>query len=100
MCVTTAKPRAAAAARGRGARERGELLALLRPCFVRAEPWLQAGKYVSALVSGLPKRNGWTIVGHAGDRAPDRTQRLLNRAVWDTFRGDGCGPAVRGGRAC
>jgi hypothetical protein len=34
---------------------------------------MQAGKYVDALVSGLPKRNGWTIVEHAGDRAPDRT---------------------------
>jgi SRSO17 transposase len=52
---------------------------------VRAEPWLQAGKYVGALISGLPKRNGWTIAEHAGDRAPDRTQRLLNRACWDTF---------------
>jgi hypothetical protein len=52
---------------------------------VRTEPWLQAGKYVGALVSGLPKRNGWTIAEHAGDRAPDRTQRLLNRAAWDTF---------------
>jgi hypothetical protein len=52
---------------------------------VRAEPWLQAGKYMDALVSGLPKRNGQTIAEHAGDRAPDRTQRLLNRACWDTF---------------
>jgi SRSO17 transposase len=60
-------------------------LCLLRPCFARAEPWLQAGKYVNALVSGLPKRNGWTIAEHAGDRAPDRTQRLLSRASWDTF---------------
>jgi SRSO17 transposase len=31
-----------------------------------------------------PRRNGWTIAEHAGDRAPDRTQRLLNRASWDT----------------
>jgi SRSO17 transposase len=51
---------------------------------VRAEPWLQAGKYIGALVSGLPKRNGWTIAEHAGDAAPDRTQRLLSRACWDT----------------
>jgi hypothetical protein len=36
---------------------------------------------VSALVSELPKRNGWTIAQHAGDRTPDRMQRLLNRAV-------------------
>jgi SRSO17 transposase len=86
--VRTTKSEAAAAARigaRLGARKRGELLALLRPCFARAEPWVQAGKYVSALVSGLPKRNGWTIAEHAGDRAPDRTQRLLNRASWDTF---------------
>ena len=46
---------------------------------------MQAGKYVSALVSEMPKRNGWTIAQHAGDRTPDRTQRLLNRASWDTF---------------
>lgn len=87
-CVKTTKPEAAAAARigaRLGARKRRELLGLLRPCFVRAEPWLQAGKYVSALVSGLPRRNGWTIAEHAGDRGPDRTQRLLNRACWDTF---------------
>lgn len=38
---------------------------------------------MSALASDLPKRNGWTIAEQVGDRAPDRTQRLLNRAVWD-----------------
>ena len=32
----------------------------------------------------MPRRNGWTIAEHAGDRTPDRTQRLLNRAAWDT----------------
>ncbi|WJK40769.1 IS701 family transposase [Solwaraspora sp. WMMA2056] len=46
--------------------------------------WLHAGRYVSALVSRMPKRNGWTIAEHVGDATPDRTQRLLNRAVWDT----------------
>ena len=86
--VRTAKSEAAAAARigaRPGARKRRELLVALGPCFARTEPWLQAGKYVGALVSGLPKRNGWTIAEHAGDRAPDRTQRLLSRAVRDTF---------------
>jgi SRSO17 transposase len=58
---------------------------LLRPCFVRVEPWLQAGKYAAALMSDLPERNGWTLAERAGDRTPDRMQRLLNRAVWDTF---------------
>src|ERR1700683_36998 len=66
------------------ARERGELLDLLRPCFARPESWLQARKYLSALSGGLARRNGWTIAEHAGDRAPDKTQRLLSRAVWDT----------------
>ena len=86
--MTTTKPKAAAAARigaALAARKRGELLGLLRPCFARVEPWLQAGKYVAALASDLPKRNGWTIAQQAGDRAPQRTQRLLNRARWDTF---------------
>jgi SRSO17 transposase len=57
----------------------------LRACFARTETWQQAGKYVSALVSEVPKRNGWAIAEHAGDRSPDRTQRLLNRASWDTL---------------
>jgi hypothetical protein len=70
---------------GLAGRERAELLGLLRSCFVRTEPWIQAGKYVSALVSEMPKRNGWTITKHAGDRTPDRTQRLPNRAAWDTL---------------
>jgi SRSO17 transposase len=46
---------------------------------------LQAGKYVAAVASDLAKRNGWTIAELVGDRTPERTQRLLNRAAWDTF---------------
>jgi SRSO17 transposase len=86
--VKTTEPKAAAAASigaGLAGRKRAELLRLLRSCFARPEPWLQAGKYVGALMSELPKRNGWTVAQHAGDRTPDRTQRLLNRASWDTF---------------
>jgi SRSO17 transposase len=67
------------------ARKRGELLGLLRLCFARVEPWRQAGRYIGAVASDLPARNGWTIAQQAGDRVPQRTQRLLNRAVWDTF---------------
>ena len=84
--VRTTKSGAAAAARigaRLGARKRRELLGLIRPCFARAEPWLQAGKYLSALAGGLARRNGWTIAEHRGP-GPDKTQRLLNRAVWDT----------------
>ena len=86
--MTTTQSRAAAAARigaGLGRRKRAELLGLLRPCFVRVEPWLQAGRYAGALMSQIPRRNGWTIAEHAGDRTPEKTQRPLNRACWDTF---------------
>jgi hypothetical protein len=38
------------------------------------EPWLQARKYAGALMSQIPRRNGWTIAEHAGDRAPDKTR--------------------------
>jgi hypothetical protein len=51
---------------------------------VRVEPWLQAGKYVRACMPDLVKRNGWTIAGRAGDATPDKTQRLLSHARWDT----------------
>jgi hypothetical protein len=82
--VKATESKAAAAARigaALGRRKRAGLLELLRPCFARVEPWLQAGKYAAALVSDLPGRNGWTLAGRAGDRAPDRMQRLLSRAA-------------------
>jgi len=85
--VTSTKSEAAAAVRigaGLALRKRDELLGLLRPCFARTEPWLQAGKYVSALVSELPRVNGWSVARHGRDRTPDRAQRLLNHASWDT----------------
>src|ERR1700757_4754028 len=87
-CVKTTQPEAAAAVRigsALGRRKRAELLDLLRPCFTRTEPWLQAGKYAAAVMCDLRRRNGWTIAERSGDRTPDRTQRLLNRAVWDTW---------------
>jgi SRSO17 transposase len=58
-------------------------MGLLRSCFARTQTWLQAGKYLNALVSDLPSRNGWSVAEHTGDRSPARTQRLLNRASWD-----------------
>jgi SRSO17 transposase len=64
-------------------RERSALLGLLRSCFARTQTWLVAGKYVSALASDLPSRNGWSVAEHAGDRTPGKAQRLLNRACWD-----------------
>ena len=82
--MTTTKPKAAAAARigaALAARKRRELLGLLRPCFARVEPWLQAGKYVAAVASDVPKRNGWTIAQRAGTgRRPAVALTYLRRA--------------------
>src|SRR5260221_14199131 len=36
-------------------------------------------------MSELPERNGWGIARHAGDTTPDKTQRLLNHAIWEPF---------------
>jgi len=86
--VLTTESKAAAAVRigvATALRERGRVLELLRPCFARTTVWLQAGKYVAAVMSDLPERNGWSIARFCGDATPDRTQRLLNHASWDTL---------------
>ena len=43
--------------------------------------WLAA--YVSGLVTGLERKNGWTLAEWAGEVSPDGMQRLLRRADWD-----------------
>src|SRR5687768_15687668 len=62
---------------------RDELLGRLAGVFGRREPRLQAGRYVDGLISDTPRKNGWSLAERAGDRTPDKTQRLLNHAVWD-----------------
>jgi hypothetical protein len=37
------------------------------------------------LLSDLPRKNCWTLAEYAGDATPDRMQRLLDRACWDTM---------------
>jgi hypothetical protein len=86
LLVRTNEHKASAAARigaSRALRERAALMGLLRSCFARTQTWLQAGKYLNALVSDLPSRNGWSVAEYAGDRSPGKSQRLLNRASWD-----------------
>jgi hypothetical protein len=75
--VKTTESKAAAAARigaGLGRRKFAELLELLHPCFAQVEPWLQAGRYAAAVISDLPRRNGWTLAERAGDRTPGGMQ--------------------------
>jgi hypothetical protein len=47
-------------------RKRDELLELLRPHFGRIEAFMQFRKYLAAMMSDLPERNGWSIAKFAG----------------------------------
>ena len=51
--------------------------------FTRAEPRARVREYVSGLVAGLERKNGWTLAERAGEVSPDGMQRLLRRADWD-----------------
>ena len=55
----------------------------LAGCFARVEPRRQARKYITGLISDLPRKNCWVLAEQAGDTTPDRMQRLLGRAAWD-----------------
>ena len=60
--------------------------------FARAEPRVRVREYVSGLVTGLERKNGWTLAEWAGEASPDGMQRLLRRADWDVdgVRDDVC----------
>src|SRR5512135_3297473 len=51
--------------------------------FGRSEPRVRVREYVSGLVAGLERKNGWTLAERAGEACPDGMQRLLRRADWD-----------------
>ena len=51
--------------------------------FARAEPRARVREYLSGLVAGLERKNGWTLAERAGEVSPDGMQRLLRHADWD-----------------
>ncbi|WP_446225026.1 IS701 family transposase [Nocardia sp. IBHARD005] len=63
--------------------ELDSLIARIGSRFTRSEPRARAREYVSGLVAGLERKNGWTLAEHAGDTGPQGMQRLLRRADWD-----------------
>src|SRR6266487_25707 len=52
-------------------------------CFARPEPRQHALLYLQAILSDIPRKNGWQIAEHARQARPYGMQRLLSRAVWD-----------------
>src|SRR3984885_7532870 len=70
-----------------------DLFALVAGRFPRVEARLQARAYVRGLLAPLASKNSWTLAEAAGNKTPDKMQRLLNRASWDA---DGLRDDVRG----
>jgi SRSO17 transposase len=57
----------------------------LAPYFARPEPYQHALLYLQAIVSEIPRKNGWQIAEHAKQARPYGMQRLLSRAIWDDY---------------
>ncbi len=51
--------------------------------FARSEPRRRALLYLQAVISDIPRKNGWQIAEHAKEQRPSGMQRLLSQAVWD-----------------
>jgi len=61
----------------------GALLDRIEPRFSRYEPLRHAGALMLGMLSGLDRKNCWTIAENRGDTTPDGLQHLLSRAKWD-----------------
>ncbi len=55
----------------------------LRPHFARPETHQHALLYLHAVLSDIPRKNGWQIAEHARQACPCGMQRLLSAAIWD-----------------
>ena len=55
----------------------------IAPRFARYEPLQHAAGLMAGMISGLDRKNCWTIAEHRGDGTPDGLQHLLARARWD-----------------
>ena len=55
----------------------------LRPYFARPEPFERALRFVRAMLSEVPRKNGWQVAEQAREATPYGMQRLLAEAVWD-----------------
>ncbi|MDQ2905091.1 MAG: IS701 family transposase [Chloroflexota bacterium] len=60
-----------------------DLHARLRPHVARPEVHHHVLLYLQAILSDIPRKNGWQIAEQARQARPDGIQRLLSQAVWD-----------------
>ena len=61
----------------------GAVIDRIAPRFARYEPVRHAAGLMLGMLSGLDRKNCWTIAEHRGDATPDGLQHLLARAKWD-----------------
>ena len=59
------------------------LIDRIAPRFARYEPLRHAGELMLGMVSGLDRKNCWTIAERRGAATPDGLQHLLARASWN-----------------
>lgn len=59
------------------------MLDRIAPRFARYEPLRHAGELILGMVSGLDRKNCWTIAERRGATTPDGLQHLLARASWE-----------------
>lgn len=60
------------------------VLARIGVRFARAEPRRTVRELLLGLLAPIERKNGWWLAEQAGHASPDRMQRLLRTAVWDT----------------
>lgn len=63
--------------------EFGALIDRIAPRFSRYEPLRHVSALMLGLLSGLDRKNCWTIAERRGHGTPDGLQHLLSRAKWD-----------------
>src|SRR5579863_2078654 len=68
---------------GRWREQFDELMGRIAGRFARVEPRRRARVFVLGLLSGLRRKNCWTIAELAGDLSPDGMQHLLAAARWE-----------------
>jgi len=68
---------------GNGAQELAALQERIGPHFRRAEVRERVGRFLTSLLSGVERKNGWQLAEELDESGPQGVQRLLNAADWD-----------------
>lgn len=67
--------------------DREVLMSQVAARFARVESYRHACDLVTGLMSGVGRKNCWTIAEHVGHTSPAAMQHLLSRASWGCRRG-------------